>query len=120
MIQKIIIPQQDVIHFVDPFQILFCQSDSCYVSIYLSDGRRHLVVKSLSKFSKELSPEIFIRVNQSFVVNKTYITSIDKRKRSIKLIQDHDIPFTVTIKELMLMISTDYVKSSVGEEIPNV
>jgi DNA-binding LytR/AlgR family response regulator len=98
------IPQQNVIHVIDQLQIIFCQSDDCYTWVHLKDGQRHLIVKSLIKFSKELNPTLFIRVNQSYLINKSYIKIIDKKKKCLVLLNDHIIPFTLTLKELLLQI----------------
>jgi DNA-binding LytR/AlgR family response regulator len=99
---KIILSQQNIIHFVDPSEIIFCQSDNCYTSLYLTNGERHVIVKSLTKFLLELNSDSFIRVNQSYLINKNHIRRIDKKKKSIDLINNYSIPFTVSLKNLML------------------
>jgi len=103
-IEKIIIPQQNVIYLVNISEIIFCQSDDCYTRVYVVGGQRHLIVKSLTKFAKELNSPIFIRVNQSYLVNKCYIKCIDKKNKCIGLLNDQNIPFTVTLKELLNLI----------------
>ena len=82
--EKIHLSQQDTIFFVKPEEIIFCQSDSCYTNVHLTNGKRILIVKSLAKFQKELpSNNGFLRVNQSFLINKRFVQSIDKKKRCI-------------------------------------
>ena len=102
--ERIILSQQDNIFFVHPEEILFCQSDSCYTNIHLTTGIRVLIVKSLTKFQNELSTKDFIRVNQSYLVNRRFVKSIDKRKRCLELENNHVIPFTVTLKHLLGMM----------------
>lgn len=101
--EKLMLSQQNSIVFVLPREIVYCQSDNCYTNIYLSGGRRILIVKSLTKFHKEL-PTDFIRVNQSYLINKEYIVSIDKKKRSISLTGDKEIPYTIALKKLLNFI----------------
>ncbi|WP_457126447.1 LytR/AlgR family response regulator transcription factor [Mucilaginibacter sp. HD30] len=107
--EKIILSQQDNIFFVHPDEILFCQSDSCYTSIYLITGNRVLIVKSLTKFQSELSQKDFIRVNQSYLVNMRFVKIIDKKKRCLELENDHVIPFTVTLKHLLNMMGRNVI-----------
>ncbi|HEX8019282.1 LytTR family DNA-binding domain-containing protein [Mucilaginibacter sp.] len=102
--EKIIISQQNRIYFIKPEEILFCRSDSCYTNIHFLQEKQILTVKSLTKLHKELLSEDFLRVNQSFIINRRFIQSIDKKKRCIELENGELIPFTVSLKELLLMI----------------
>ena len=103
------LPQQDTIVFVHPDEILYCQSDNCYTNIYLLNGKRILIVKSLTKFHKEL-PREFIRVNQSFLVNRVFVQCIDKKKKIIVLDCNKEVPFTISLKELLLLLRTAAVQ----------
>lgn len=107
MLNKLIIQQVDVIHIIDPSNIIFCQASNCYTNIYLLGGERHMIVKSLLKFSKELCPVNFIRVNQSFLINRGYIKTIDKKKKNISLLNNQIVPFTLTLKELLYLIKNE-------------
>ncbi|PWK64899.1 two-component system LytT family response regulator [Mucilaginibacter oryzae] len=102
--EKIIISQQNRIHFIKPEEIVFCRSDNCYTNIHFLEGKQILTVKSLTKLHKELLSVDFLRVNQSFVINRRFIQSIDKKKRSIEMENGVLIPFTVSLKDLLLLI----------------
>jgi two-component system LytT family response regulator len=102
---RIIIPSQDIIHLIDQSDILYCQSENCYSTIYLLDGRNFVLVKSLTKLEKELDDTFFIRVNQSFLVNKHFIKTINRKKKQLFLANDQMIPFTTTIKKLIILVS---------------
>jgi two-component system LytT family response regulator len=105
MTTKIAISQKTTIHLVDCNCIVYCQSNSCYTFVHLVDGEKYIVVKSLAKFAREelWFPE-FIRVSQSYLVNRNYISSIDKKKKNVVLSNGHAITFTITIKELIALI----------------
>ena len=103
---KIMLSQQDSIIFVKHEEILYCQSDNCYTKVYLLNKTRLLIVNSLTKFHKEL-PSHFVRVNQSFIVNKFFVESIDKKKKTIQLEGNQDIPFTITLKDLLGLLKGD-------------
>lgn len=103
-LEKIMLSRQEMISFVNPEEIIYCQSDNCYTNVHLLGGKRILFVKSLTKLHKELPAE-FIRVNQSFVVNKKHIDCIDKKKRVIILEGNKEVPFTITLKELLSLLA---------------
>ncbi|MNL46091.1 LytTr DNA-binding domain protein [compost metagenome] len=106
-IEKLIIKQQDNIYLIDYDHIVFCQSDNCYTFIHTIEDKKFIAVQSLSKFAKEqLKKPAFIRVSQSYVINRNFITSINKKNKTIVLINAQIVPFTVTIRELLTLIST--------------
>ena len=101
--KRITLPQQDSILFVNTHEIVYCQSENCYTHVYLLNGKRILVVKSLTKFHQELTPG-FIRVSQSYVINRSFIEGIDKKKKAVILNNESLIPFTTTLKDLLAMM----------------
>lgn len=105
MHNKLLVSQQDNIFFIPSEEILYLQSDNCYTSIYMKGGRMIFVCKSLARLSKELESKSFIRVNQSYLINKYHIEKIDKKKKSIGLLEDHNIHFTITLKTLLDLIN---------------
>ncbi|MFC4143380.1 LytR/AlgR family response regulator transcription factor [Pedobacter mendelii] len=102
--QRLIIPHNNVIHLVDPMDIVFCKSDNYYTHLHLSEGGQYLLVKSLARFEKELARPEFIRVNQSYLVNMFHIKNINKKEKSLRLNCDTTIPFTISLKKLIAMI----------------
>jgi len=103
--KKYIISQPDAIHVVNFREIIYCKSDSCYTTVYLANGKNYVLVRSLAKVAKDdLNDEQFIRVNQSYLINKNHIQMIDKKKKLIAMIQDHFIPFTISLKALLALI----------------
>jgi DNA-binding LytR/AlgR family response regulator len=103
--KKIIIHSQDQLRFVAQHDITHCKSDNCYTTLYLNNAEEHVVCKSLTKVFKELDQQIFIRINQSYIVNKNYIELIDKKRKFVELTGNRQIPFTTTIGTLLDLIS---------------
>jgi DNA-binding LytR/AlgR family response regulator len=103
--EKLIIPSQDHLHLIDSDQIMYCKSDNSYTHININGEKEIVVAKSLARFSRELDPKWFIRVNQSFLINIRFIKLINKKKRFIELVNQQQIPFTVRIKELIELLS---------------
>ncbi len=108
-IDKIILYSQDRIRLALQNDITYCKSDSCYTKIFFSDGDCVMISKSLAKFSKELNSENFVRVNQSFLVNKNCIKLIYKKSKEIELNNQIKIPFTITIHKLLALISLQLI-----------
>jgi len=102
--QKVVIHSQDQLRFINQSEITHCKSDNCYTTIYLNNNEEHVVCKSLTKIYKELDPQLFIRINQSYIINKNYIKLIDKKKRLVELDSNKQIPFTTTISVLLNLI----------------
>jgi len=92
---------QESLRLVSCLDILYCKSDNCYTSVFLNNGEELIACKSLKKIAQELGSLTFIRVNQSYLINKDCIKSIDKKNKLVELINNQHIPFTVTLKDLL-------------------
>lgn len=102
--KKLVVHSQEHLRFIIQDDISHCKSDNCYTSIFLSSGQEIVLCKSLKKLQAELDPETFIRINQSYIVNKNYIQQIDKKKKYIELAGNTCVPFTITLSSLLNMI----------------
>ena len=85
---KIALPSADRVDFVEPEQIVRCQSDNNYTLIFLADGSKILVTKNLREFSTMLEVYGFIRTHQSHLVNRKYVRSLLKRDGDSLLLTD--------------------------------
>lgn len=102
--KKLMVPDRNFIHFIDQFDILFFQSDSCYVTVSLTNGSQFVLIKSLTKLENEVSSDIFIRVSQSFLINKNKIKNIDRKQKKIILNEAISVPFTIKLNKLLELI----------------
>ena len=102
--EKIILSTSDLIYFIDQNNIMFCKSDNCYTQLFLKNGQSILLSESLAKFSEKLNPLHFMRVNQSYLINRNYIKLIIKKDRCIVLLDEKRIPFTIKIRKLLLLL----------------
>lgn len=103
--QKLIISNSDFIHVVQFNEIVFCQSDGCYTHINLHNGQKHTLAKTLSKICVQLSDNQFIRISQTYLINKTFVNKIDRKKKNLYLLNHISVPFTISLKNLMELIS---------------
>ena len=66
---KIALATKESIEFVTPEEIITCESDSNYTMVYLHDGRKLLISRTLRDFEEMLSPYNFFRPHNSHLVN---------------------------------------------------
>ncbi len=77
---KITIPQQNGFEVLETQNILYCKADDNYTEIYLKDGKKKLVSKTLKYIEDALSSANFSRVHKSYLVNVDEITKYLKGK----------------------------------------
>ena len=107
--KKIIVHSPSQLRFLDQESIAYCKSDDCYTIFHVGKDEQHVICKSLTKVFKELDPELFIKVSQSYVINKHFIKLIDKRKKIIELVGNQMIPYTVTLSNLIHLIEKEAI-----------
>lgn len=67
--EKIAIPSQEGLDFVDVKDILRCEADRNYTTIYTLQGDTFLFSKTLKEFEKFLPPDLFYRPHHSHLIN---------------------------------------------------
>ncbi|MCF6279874.1 MAG: LytTR family DNA-binding domain-containing protein [Flavobacteriaceae bacterium] len=77
---KITIPTQDGFEVIEISNILYCKADDNYTQLFLVDGHKKLVSKTLKYFEAILSENGFVRIHKSYLVNVNYITTYKKGK----------------------------------------
>lgn len=85
---KIALPSLDRVDFVEPDQIIRCQADNTYTHVFLSDGSKILISKTLREFSQLLADYGFLRTHQSHLVNRKYVRSLLKQDGDVLLLTD--------------------------------
>ena len=70
---KIALATKETIEFVFPDEIIACTSDSNYTMIYLKDGRRKLISRTLKDFEELLSEFNFFRTHHSHLANLNHV-----------------------------------------------
>ncbi|WP_435413211.1 LytR/AlgR family response regulator transcription factor [Psychroserpens mesophilus] len=75
---KLILSLHDSFQVIDLSELMFCESDKGYTSFYCSDGKKHVVSKTLKEFEAQLTLANFTRPHQSYMVNLKFIDKYDK------------------------------------------
>ena len=87
------IKKKDKIILVDFDHVSYFQSADKYVNVYLKNGDKHLLSKTLNQLSSTL-PKNFIRVHRSYIVNISLITEIQKYFKGKFILQLNDSQLT--------------------------
>lgn len=82
--------------------IVHCESQRSYTCIYLSNGNKLTVTKTLKQFEAELKQYDFARIHQSHLVNLNHVVKYVKSKGGHVVLSDgREIPVAVRKKELL-------------------
>ncbi len=66
---KIALASKESIEFVDPHQIIYCEANSNYTNVFLAEGRKKVISKTLKEFEDMLAVYNFFRPHNSFLIN---------------------------------------------------
>lgn len=75
---KIPLPVLNGLELVQIDQIVYCEADEDYTHVFLKDGSKKVVTKSIKDFEEHLTSYGFFRIHHSFLVNKIYIKKYTK------------------------------------------
>lgn len=66
---KIALASKESIEFVDAQEIICCEANSNYTNVYMAEGRKRVISRTLKEFEDMLSSHQFFRPHNSFLVN---------------------------------------------------
>lgn len=78
--KKIIVPTINGFELLPVIDILRCQSDINYTTIFIKDKQKLVVAKTLKEFEEMLGGYNFFRIHNSHLVNLAYVKSYQKGK----------------------------------------
>lgn len=67
--QRIALTTNEGMLFVETKNIMYCQAESNYTNIQLTDGKKVLISKTLKEIDETLSGQDFFRVHNSYLIN---------------------------------------------------
>lgn len=76
--EKIALPTFDGIILVKIKEIIRCQSESNYTTLFLPKGDKIVVTKTLKDFDEMLTPLGFFRIHQSHLINMAFVNKYIK------------------------------------------
>lgn len=97
----IVLSFHDSYQLINLDELIYCESDKGYTTFYCSDGKKHLVSKTLKDFEERLLEANFQRPHQSFMINMKFVDKYDK-SGTIYLKNGTKIPVSSRKKETFL------------------
>ncbi|MEL6676983.1 MAG: LytTR family DNA-binding domain-containing protein [Bacteroidota bacterium] len=71
--KRIVLPTSNGFTVVNPEDIIRCESDRNYTFIFLNDGRKILVSRTIKEYDEMLQDYNFFRIHQSHLINLAYL-----------------------------------------------
>ncbi len=66
---KLALPTSDGLLFIKVNDIVYCEASSNYTQIYMHDGKKHLVSRTLKEYEDMLGENNFFRIHHSYLIN---------------------------------------------------
>lgn len=89
---KIKIKTKTELFFVDPEELMYCESDNNYTTMVLKNNNKILMSKTIKLIEADLKQPYFYRIHRSFIVNLNYIESFNSHLSIVKLKDNSQLP----------------------------
>ena len=86
--EKIALPHQDGVIFVELKNVLYCEADNNYTWFYVANGQKYLVSKTLRDIQDTLEERNFLRVSRQHLINLDHIAKFMKGEGSYVIMTD--------------------------------
>ena len=87
--KKIALPTTDGLEFVEAANIIHCQSDGNYTHIFLKDGVKFLICRTLKETEESLPANDFLRIHHSHTINLNHIRKYVKGDGGYVIMMDN-------------------------------
>ncbi len=78
--QNLALPTAEGMEFIQIEQIVYCEADSNYTHVFLSNNERHIISRTLGKFEELLQEMNFQRIHNSYLINLNHVVRFVKHK----------------------------------------
>ncbi|GAB3998678.1 LytTR family DNA-binding domain-containing protein [Spirosoma daeguense] len=100
---KIALPYQNGVTFVDLKDVIYCESDDNYTKFYVLDGPHYLVTKSMRDIQDLLETRGFMRVHRQYLINLNHIKKFVKGEGSYLIMNNQQsIPVSRAQKDRLM------------------
>jgi two-component system LytT family response regulator len=100
--RKIVLKTMERIYSVDLNDVIRFESDGGYTKVYLLDGKRIMVSRTMKEFDDLLTDVGFLRVHNSHLINMNYLFCFEKTEGHIVMKDDSIVPVSNRKKEQLL------------------
>lgn len=77
---KIVLKTAQDTFYIEVKKIIYCEAEGKYTKVYLQDGKHVLMSINIGEYEEMLGQYGFIRIHNSFLLNKSYIEKIQRVK----------------------------------------
>ncbi|MEO8111757.1 MAG: LytTR family DNA-binding domain-containing protein [Ginsengibacter sp.] len=110
---KVSFSTQEAIHFIDPLNILYCESNSNYTTLYFANNQKLVVSKTLKEVEEVLMYYHFYRIHHSFIINLQHVKRYLKNDGgSIEMTNDAQLPISRQRKQEVIQVISFSIKKS--------
>jgi len=85
---RVMLPTADGFEFVDSHEIRLCQGDNNYTHVYLTNGKKMLLSRTLKTMEEVLEKHGFVRVHNSWLVNPAHIRKFVRNEGGYLVMDD--------------------------------
>ena len=104
-IERIVLPNQSGFEIIDANQIIRIAGNGNYSDIYLADGKKKTISKTLKFFEKLEENKNIIRVHKSHIVNTNYIAAYKKGRGGLLVMVDQsEVEVSARLKATLLAV----------------
>lgn len=100
--KKIVLKTMERIYSVDVADIVRMESDGNYTKVYLNDGKRIMVSKTMKEFDELLTDTGFVRVHHSHLINMNFLFCFEKSEGHIVMKDNSIVPVSNRKKDQLM------------------
>lgn len=93
---KIAIPSIDGLAFIEIRNIRYLEASGNYTRVFTADTKQFLSSRYLKEYEEILPPETFIRIHNSHIINKAYITRYIRRESGGSVVLEGNITLDIS------------------------
>lgn len=102
--KKIAIPSSNSIEFINTADIVCCEAESKYTTVYTVQGEKIVSSKNIGEFEELLNPELFFRSHKSWLVNLSFVKKFIKTENKLLLSNNMQIDVSTRKKDEFLSL----------------
>ncbi len=101
--RRLVLPLMDGFEVVKVADIVHCTAHDNFSDIFLTDGRKRMICRTLKFYEDLLTDDGFMRVHKSHLINLTHVTKYMKSGGgSVVLIDGTEVPLSPQKKDMFL------------------
>jgi two-component system LytT family response regulator len=100
--KKIVLKTMERIYSVDLDDIIRFESDGGYTKVYLTDGKRIMVSKTMKEYDDLLLDAGFLRVHHSHLINMNHLFCFEKTEGHVVMKDDSVVPVSNRKKDHLM------------------